>query len=236
MAAAGSVKSHKVGWALWMVIVLIFALNGNKGEFMYALLAVVGMKGVQGQKINRKLIALIALTLIVIIPGITSLRNIGILGNIRNASINVFGAFGEMGMQIRMSVYTLRDLASGRYGYLWGESYWRPVFNLLTPIMIKHTQATAAVRSLYPGNGYSQVIESYLNFNIIGVVAFYLIIGFLIGKYEVKATDKGKLAYLGTIVCILINATRNYFAFVPGHILLITVIYVFVKGVKLSKR
>lgn len=236
LASAGSIKSHKAGWTLWMIIVLVFALNGNKGEFMYALLAVIGMKGVEGQKINRKLMLLIALALIVIIPGITSLRNIGILGNMRNARINIFSAFGEMGMQIRMSVNTIRDLVNGRYGYLWGESYWRPVFNILTPVMVKHTQATAAVRALYPGNGYSQVIESYLNFNIIGVVAFYLFVGYLIGKYEVKATDKGKLAYLGTIVCILINATRNYFAFVPGHILLITIIYLLVKGVKFSKR
>ncbi|NLZ94891.1 MAG: O-antigen polysaccharide polymerase Wzy [Bacteroidales bacterium] len=236
LASAGSIKHHKVGWGLWSIIVLVFALNGNKGEFMYALLAVIGMKGVEGQKINRKMVLLIALTLFLIIPGITSLRSIGILGNIRNARINLFDAFGEMGMQLRMTVYTLRDIANRRYGYLWGESYWRPIFNILTPIIIKHTQATAAVRALYPGNGYSQVAESYLNFNIPGVIFFYFIIGYLLGKYEAKITNRGRLAYLGTIVCILINATRNYFAFVPGHILLVTLIYLVAIRLKTSKQ
>lgn len=236
LASAGAIMSHKIGWFLWSILVLIFALNGNKGEFMYALLAVIGMKGVEGQKINRKIVLVIAITLFLIIPGITSLRSIGILGNIHNARINLFNAFGEMGMQIRMTVYTLSDLVNKRYGYLWGESYWHPIFNIITPIMIKHTQATAAVRALYPGNGYSQVAESYLNFNIPGVIIFYLIIGYLTGKYEAKVTSRGRLAYLGTIVCILINATRNYFAFVPGHILLVTFIYIIAKKLKLSKQ
>ena len=34
-----------------------------------------------------------------------------------------------------------------------------------------------------------------------------------------------KLAYIGTITCILINATRNYFAFVPGQIVIVSIIY-----------
>jgi len=236
LASAGSIKSHKVGWALWGILVLIFALNGNKGEFMYALLAVIGMKGVEGQKINRKMVLLIALTLFLIIPGITSLRSIGILGNVHNARINLFDAFGEMGMQIRMTVYTLRDLANNRYGYLWGESYWRPIFNILTPVLIKHTQATATLRALYPGNGYSQVAESYLNFNIPGVILFYCIIGYLIGKFEAKINNRGKLAYLGTIVCILINATRNYYAFVPGQILIVTLIFLIANKLKAFKQ
>lgn len=235
LASAGKVMKHKAGWGIWTIIVLIFALNGNKGEFMYAMLAVVGMKGVEGKRINWKMLLVFGLTLFIVIPGITSLRNIGIIGNFRNAQIDIFDAFGEMGMQVRMSVYTLQDLADGKYGYLYGKSYVQPIINIVTPFL-SHSQATSAVRVLYPGHGYSQIIESYLNFKIFGTIGFFIVLGWFIGKREVLVADRSKLAYLGTIVCIFINATRNYFAFVPGHIILITIIYLFVRGIKIAKH
>lgn len=235
LAASGRVFDHKLGWGLWLIIVFIFALNGNKGEFMYALLAVVGMKGIEGKKIDLKMSVSLGLILFIIIPGITSLRNIGILGNFRNADIEFFDAFGEMGMQIRMSIYSLQDIADGKYGYLYGRSYWQPILNIVTPFL-NHSTATTSIRVLYPGHGYSQVIESYINFKIIGVISYFAILGWIVGKKECDVHDRGQLAYLGTVVCVFINATRNYFAFVPGHLILITIIYILIRGMKISLR
>ena len=235
LASAGTVKTHKLGWGIWLLLVLLFALNGNKGEFMYAMLAVVGMKGIEGQKITGKMLLMFALVLFLIIPGITSLRNIGIIGNLRNAQLDVFDAFGEMGMQIRTSVYVLQDIGDGKYGYLWGRSYWQPIFNIITPFL-SHTQATAVIREMYPGHGFSQIIESYLNFHIIGVFAFFFIIGLLFGREEIRVRNKNQLAYFGTIVCIFINATRNYFAFVPGQIIIVSLLYLVITKTKVSHR
>lgn len=235
LASSGTIKEHKSGWILWIILVLIFALNGNKGEFMYALLAVMGLKGIQGQKLSFKILMFMSAILFLIIPTITSLRNMGIAGNLSSAQINFFDAFSEMGMQIRTSVYVLDDLDKGVYGYLYGKSYFLPIFNLITPFL-NHTTATSLIRSTYKGYGFNQVIESYLNFNIIGTIIYFGIIGYFLTKWENTAKDTAKLAYIGSITCILINATRNYFAFVPGQICVITVIYILVKKVRIKFR
>ena len=235
LASAGKIVDHKIGWFIWLIIAVIFAANGNKGEFMYALLAVVGMKGTEGNKINRRTVLLVAGIIFILIPSITSLRSIGIAGNLSQFKFDPIEAFTEMGMQLRTSVFMLDDLNSGEVHLLYGRSYIQPIINILTPFM-KHTQATAEIRKMYAGVGFNQVIESFLNFKMIGVMGFFGIVGYVIGKYEAKASSKEKLAYLGTVVCILINATRNYFAFVPGQILIVTLIFFVIKRLSFSRR
>lgn len=224
LASAGEILLHKIGWFLWLLLVIIFALNGNKGEFLYATLAVLGMKGTEGKKINGKLIVAILLLVFLVIPSITALRGIGVADNLSQISFNPFDAFTEMGMQIRTSIYGLEDVAMGKYDYLYGRSYWQPIFNILTPFF-SHSQATAVMKDVYWGYGFSQVIESYINFDILGTMVYFFFVGFFLGRFENKPMSKCQLAYLGTITCILINATRNYFAFVPGQILMVSVIY-----------
>lgn len=229
LAAAGRVLEHKIGWIIWLIIVIFFALNGNKGEFMYSLLAVIGMKGVEGKKVSIRMVAIGGVILFFVIPSITMLRDIGVANNLRAAHINYVDAFVEMGMQIRTSVYSLEDLSSGNIGYLYGASYYQPVLNFIP--FLKNVTATAHLRQLYPGYGFNQVIESFLNFGYFGTISFFAIVGRLISKWENVITNRVDLAYLGTVTCILINATRNYFAFVPGQIVIVTVIYLIVKKV-----
>ena len=113
LTVAGEIKENKTKWFVWLIIVIIFAVNGNKGEFLYALLAALGVKGIQGFKISKKLIAGLFLIVFVAIPSITSLRNVGIAENLHSVSFNPFGAFAEMGMQIRTTVYSLESLHDG---------------------------------------------------------------------------------------------------------------------------
>jgi len=231
LASAGTVRKHLAGWILWFIPVVIFALNGNKGEFLYSFLAVLGMKGIEGNKISRRLVLTVVVLVFLVIPLITSLRSIGIVGNLSSASFSVFDAATEMGMQIRMTVYVLEDMANGTTSALLGRSYLQPIFNIITPF-ISHTQATAVIREAYGGYGFNQVIESYVNFGVTGVLAFFGIMGYWLGRVESRINDRLSLAYIGTITSILINATRNYFAFVPGQILLITIVYFFIKKMK----
>ena len=231
LASAGNIRENWKSWTVWVLIVVIFAANGNKGEFMYALLAVFGMLGVKGKKVSGKTIFVLFCLLFIAIPSITRLRSIGIVGNLSSLGFNPIEAFTEMGMQIRTSVYTLEGLAAGSIHSLSGMSYIQPVINMLTPFL-PHTQATADIRDMFWGYGYSQVIESYLNFNLAGVLAFFGITGYLLGKYEALANTRNKVAYLGTVTCIMINASRNYFAFVPGQLVIVTIIYVFTMRIK----
>lgn len=224
LAASGTVKSNKVGWLLWFLIVVIFALNGNKGEFLYSLLAVFGIKGLTGSKVSLKLVLLALTLLFIVIPTITSLRGVGIAQNLGTASYNPFSAFAEMGMQIRTSVYTIEGMEHGTISQLWGQSYWQPILNILTPFM-SHTTATRELKALFEGYGFNQVIESYLNFKIFGVILFYSILGYYLTKYENTVSSSSKLGYVGSVTTVLINASRNYFAFVPGQIILVSVFY-----------
>lgn len=233
LAAAGKIKEHKLGWSLWLVLVLIFAMNGNKGEFLYALLAILGLKGVQGLKITIKTIIVAALLVFLVIPSITSLRDIGIINNLNDIQINFFDAFAEMGMQIRTSVYVLNDLNEHKYTFLLGKSYYQPIINMLTPFL-SHTTATQHIREMYVGYGFNQVIESYLNLGLLGVMTFFGFLGYILTKWENTIYDGLRLAYIGTITCILINATRNYFAFVPGQLVIVTVIYLFARIVRIN--
>ena len=127
-------------------------------------------------------------------------------------------------MQIRTSVYVLDDLQNGVYTFLYGKSYYQPIINMITPFL-DHTTATDHIRLMYKGYGFNQVIEGYLNFGILGVIGYFGIVGYLLAKWENIIVNKMRLAYIGTITCILINATRNYFAFVPGQIVIVSIIY-----------
>lgn len=235
LAASGKVKDNKYFWFLWLIIVLIFALNGNKGEFMYSLLAVIGLRGVKGEKISLRLLIGVGLILFIIIPFITLFRSIGIVDNISNISFNFFDAFVEMGMQIRTSVYLLEDISNGTQQLLLGRSYYQPVLNIILFFLPTSSVATLSIKARYPGYGFTQVIESYTNFGIFGTLIYFVIVGSLISKYENKDLDTLQLVLLGNITSILINATRNYFAFVPGQILIVTIIYFLTKYFKIFK-
>ena len=229
LSASGRVKDRLFGWVVWLIIVVILALNGNKGEFLYSLLAVVGLKGVQGQKLSWKMVLGGVVLLFVVIPSITALRHEGVANSLGEFSSSAFGAFVEMGMQLRTTVYTLEDISAGFFHHLWGRSYWQPIINMLTPFMEHHT-ATELVRAEYPGFGYNQVAESFLNFGMVGVIAFFSFIGFILTKYENELKGLLHLALLGTVTCVLINASRNYFAFVPGQTVMMLMFYLFFKA------
>ena len=228
LSASGTVKERSFGWFLWFLVVIIFAFNGNKGEFLYSLLAVIGLKGVLGQKLSWKMVMGGLLILIVIIPSITLLRHDGIANNLSGVTGSFMGAFVEMGMQIRTTVYTMEYLNDGTLNFLMGQSYYQPFINILTPFM-NHTIATSHVAELLPTYGYNQVAESYLNFGLPGVVVFYSLMGYFLCKYENQLKDLLHLAFLGTITCVLINASRNYFAFVPGQIIMMAIFYYYFK-------
>lgn len=230
LAAAGRIMDHKIGWGIWLILVLVFALNGNKGEFLYALLTVLGLKGVEGQRISKKSIFIAMTLLFIVIPSITALRTVGVFGNLSSLKFNIVEAFSEMGMQIRVSVYVLEDLESNIYDSLFGQSYYLPVLNFIP--FLKNETATGMIKSMYPGYGFSQVIESYLNFGVLGTLGYFGILGYFITTAENVVHNRVKLAYIGTITCILINATRNYFAFVPGQIIIVTIIYLFIKKIR----
>ena len=223
LTSSGSFKNNKFSWVVWFVIVVIFAMNGNKGEFMYVLLASFGVYGLQGHKISWKLIAGGVGVVFFVIPSITSLRMLGISQNISSVAFNPFAAFAEMGMQLRTTVYTLESLHNGTVDFLYGQSYWQPLLNLIP--FAPHGFATGLLKTMFPGYGFNQIVESYLNFGIIGIALFYGIVSYLLSKNERRLNNELTLSLLGASTTVLINATRNYFAFVPGQLLIVLILH-----------
>lgn len=223
LTSSGSFKNNKFSWVVWFVIVVIFAMNGNKGEFMYVLLASLGVYGLQGHKISWKLIAGGVGVVFFVIPSITSLRMLGISQNISSVAFNPFAAFAEMGMQLRTTVYTLESLHNGTVDFLYGQSYWQPLLNLIP--FAPHGFATGLLKTMFPGYGFNQIVESYLNFGIIGIALFYGIVSYLLSKNERRLNNELTLSLLGASTTVFINATRNYFAFVPGQLLIVLILH-----------
>ncbi|MFP8643705.1 O-antigen polysaccharide polymerase Wzy [Priestia aryabhattai] len=234
IVSSGNRKQIKYGLILYSCSAIIFFITGNKGEVLYAVLACIGASQYRGFKIKTSLILLLGFILGIFIPFITAARENGVLGSIDKIGFSLTDSFVEMGMQLRLNVYILEQFFSGSRDFLMGFSYFNPFINILDNfipfISIRlDSPKDYNFQSVFPGYGFNQVAESYANGGLIGTILFFFLIGFTIAKLESRNMNLLTLAYFTSIVAILINVTRNSFAFVPGQIFLLTILYIVVK-------
>lgn len=236
--AAGNDREIKLGIFLYSCSAIIFFLTGNKGEVLYATLACIGASQYRGFKIKPSLILFIVFILFIFIPFVTEARENGVLGSLHKVGFSLTDAFTEIGMQLRLNVYILEQVAFGSREFIDGFSYFNPLVNIIDRLIpfvdLRLTPpADFNFNEIFPGYGFNQVAESYANFGLIGVLMFFFIMGFTISKIESRKMSLLTLAYFTSVVSIFINVTRNSFAFVPGQILILTILYV---GVKLFTK
>lgn len=236
--STGDKREMKLGIVLYACSAIIFFLTGNKGEVLYATLACIGASQYRGFKIKPSLILFIFFLLFIFIPFITEARQSGVLGGLNKLGFSFTDSFAEIGMQLRLNVYILEQFVSGSRDFINGFSYFNPLVNIidnLIPFVNLRLTPPAGFNfnEIFPGYGFNQVAESYANFGVIGILIFFFVMGFTISKIESKKMSPLNLAYFTSIVSVLINVTRNSFAFVPGQILLLTILYV---GLKLLTK
>lgn len=236
--AAGDKKQIKIGIILYCLSAFILLMTGNKGEVFYSVLACIGVAKYRDFKVDKKLILLMCAIVFVIIPFVTANRETGISNSINNVSLNFTDAFTEMGMQIRVSVYVLDEMVGGIRNLMLGYSYYAPVINIISKIvpfigLRLVTPSDYNFLTKYAGMGFSQVAESYCNFGIVGIIIFFFVIGKMMAKKERSELNRYQLAFWGCITSILINATRNRFAFVLGQAL---IIYIVITVIELYDR
>lgn len=236
--AAGDKKQIKIGIILYCLSAFILLMTGNKGEVFYSVLACIGVAKYRDFKVDKKIILLMCAIVFVIIPFVTANRETGISNSINNVSLNFTDAFSEMGMQIRVSVYVLDEMVSGTRNLMFGYSYYAPVINIISKIvpfigLRLVTPSDYNFLTKYAGMGFSQVAESYCNFGIVGIIIFFFVIGKMMAKKERSKLNRYQLAFWGCITSILINATRNRFAFVLGQAL---IIYIVITVIELYDR
>lgn len=227
--AAGDKKQIKIGIILYCLSAFILLMTGNKGEVFYSVLACIGVAKYRDFNVKKKIILLMCAIVFLIIPFVTANREIGISNSINNVSLNFTDAFTEMGMQIRVSVYVLEEMVSGTRELIFGYSYYEPVINIINKIipfigLRLVTPSDFNFLTKYAGMGFSQVAESYCNFGIVGIIIFFFVIGKIMAKKEKSKLNRYQLSFWGCITSILINATRNRFAFVLGQALIIYIV------------
>ena len=81
------------------------------------------------------------------------------------------------------------------------------------------------LKEMFPGYGYCQIAEGYLNFGLTGIILFYGLVSYYLTYAERKIKNELSLSLLGANTTVLINATRNYFAFVPGQLLIVLILH-----------
>lgn len=229
VVAGGTRKQIYIGMLLYLIPATIFFLTGNKGEVLYAVLACIGALSYRGFKFRAKTVLIIGVILFVIIPFITNNRNEGVLNNLENISVDLTSPFVEMGMQFRVSVYILEEIESSERELLYGFSYYNPIVNIIDKIIPFSIKLSAPddfnFKDEYERKGFSQIAESYANFGLLGVILYHMVLGYLLSRTESNQLRVIGRAYFTSIVVVIINATRNKFAFVPGQIVLLTMLY-----------
>lgn len=233
--ASADGKKRSFGIALFVATAAIFLVTGNKGEVFYAVLAALGILGHQKKKLNPKIVTLLCIVMFVIIPVVTSTRSIGVGKGFSLEFASLTDPFLEIGMQIRCLVYSIDGVEDGRYLFMYGYSYLRPIAAVLGYLLFPLRYLPGipidltSSKSDFSGYGFTQVAEGYLNFGIIGAVLVFAVLGWFLGKLEFKRMNTRKLCLIGSILVILINASRNTFIFVPGQIAVMLILYYAVK-------
>jgi hypothetical protein len=144
-------------------------------------------------------------------------------------SPSILDAPAEMGQSIRPLVETEELVGPGEYRY--GRTYWL-AFKGIVPNLALRWEApsiesidelppshwlTALVEPWtfknYGGIGFSAIAEPYMNFGLIGVVLYFLILGFLLIRLEqASIRNSYTLASWGLILGPLLWTTRNDFS------------------------
>ena len=224
IVACGTKQQIKHGLLLYCLPGLIFLLTGNKGEVMYSALAAIAVIIYRGYRPDIRLVIIVAATLLFVIPVVTSTRNLDPGLITEGINIGLFDSFSEMGMQIRVSVYVIEQFSLGLRDFLYGYSYYSPIVNIIgnfLPFVYNSPPEDYNFSSEFAGMGFSQVAESYCNFGLVGIVLFFSIVSVCVSVRERQKLDGYQLAFLGCATSILINATRNRFAFVIGQLVMI---------------
>ena len=224
---------QKIALLIFCFSGIIFFTTGNRGEVLYPTLAALGISYYKNRKIKLIHIAMVIGLVFILIPLIRITRHNGTMSIFNTLSMNTFDAIAEMGHQLRLSVLILSDFADGTRDYLYGFSYLNPIVNIVdnfVPFNIRlKPPLSFNFESAFSGLGFSQVAESYANFGVVGVLFYHFIISFFIRKSEIKEIEGHELAFWGGVLVILINATRNRFAFVLGQLLILTIIDFIIK-------
>lgn len=228
--SAGKSSGIKLGLCLFAAVAVLMFTIGSRSGVLYAAMACVGVAHYRKIRIPIYFILLMLFVVFIVLPFISFARTEGVLNGSHYYNLSLMDTFAETGMQIRLNVYILEEFAAGTRETIKGFSYYNPLVNILDNffpwVSIRLNEVSGYnFATQYTGLGFSQVAESYANFGLPGVIAFFSLMGYWISKIESYVLSPAKLALFSGIVFVFINASRNTFAFVPGQVLIMCALY-----------
>lgn len=233
--SCGNRVQTKIGVSLFSLAAIILFMTGNRGEVLYAGLACMGVLRRKGYRFNLKMIVGIALLVFIVIPFIARTRLEGVAAGFSSIGIDFTGTIVGLGGQLRCTTRVLDQFASGSRQFIYGYSYYSPIFNIIDHFVPFNVRLTDPVSfdflTAFNGWGFNQIAEGYANFGAIGSCAYFFLTGLFLSKKESKEMNKLELAYFASICATLINVSRNRFAFFWGHILILSAVYLIVRFV-----
>lgn len=228
VVACANKKQLRIGLGLFGFVAIILMLTGNRGEVLYAALACIGIWYYRAKRIGIRLMIILLILFFVIIPIIASTRNMGVVGNIKNVVIGWTDSIVEIGMQLRLAIYTMNEVNIGAREFLYGFSYYNPFINILNTLVpiIPRLDVPVAYnfKAAFPTMGFSFIAEAYCNFGVLGVITIYGLLAWWIAKMESRNLKPIDIATFGAITSVIINLTRNRFSIAPVMILFILLI------------
>lgn len=219
--ATGSKRKIAVATMVYIPIVALQFLSGNRGEVMYGVLIIIAILSLKYKNaINVRRIIIFIVLSIIILPTIASVREGGTF-SFNGFSSQLSAFLSELGFQIVPTTYTV-DYIDNTHNYQFGATYLYDIVLRLAGILGCDTTSMrlsmAKVDNMLPdfgyGLGYSQVAESYYNFGLIGIGVEMFIISRLGLLFEKKIKDDIDGSLIIIYVCMavnLVNITRNKF-------------------------
>ena len=214
--------------AAFVTAYLPFFFFGFRGQFIVYLFALLCIWDDKVPRLARKLMLIAAAALLILVPAIRVMRNAQhlTLGDaISQASPLEFVL--EAGGSLFPLVATLEAIEDGE-DHWWGRSYWQSAEMVIPNISLDWTPR-AQSRALPPthwiserevpmvfesggGIGFSAVAEPYLNFGPIGVVLYFLGLGWCLARAD-GMRSKSAIALAVVMVCFapLLLTARNDF-------------------------
>jgi oligosaccharide repeat unit polymerase len=230
LLAAVAKKQYK--WpliALCAVPAFILLITGNRGEVLYSLAATFAILGLRNVRVSLPIVSVALLIFFLMVPLIREFRSIGIRSfTFQQSALSTFDPFLELGFQLRPLEITVGWIEGGE-AHAQGGTYLLPLQRIAGRLSLMQAPELEGnrmdVQNRTPGLGYNVIAEAFFNFGAIGVAAVMGLLGYLMAFFSQRSTSLTQLGLYGVITAILLNSLRNSFLFVPGQLLVLSVLF-----------
>jgi len=217
----------------WVCIVSIAFLlpiyfYGFRGHVTVYLISFLLIWNLKESYVGRRVAILGLVAVVLLSPAIKMVRSstdLSLIEGIKNT--NPISFFLEAGGSIKPLIETINEIEYYNSGYWYGKSYAIAAFRIIPNLWpewekgkIDYVTPSAWItRRVDPwiyarggGLGYSAIAEPYLNFGLIGVIGFFIAIGYFLERYEHAIINRPKsLAIFISFCAALFWTTRNDF-------------------------